>query len=104
MRQTAHISLRCGLLFGQSLFESDPTQHGVVTPPAPDESRSGNTITVGDATCFCSERGERPENKHYVGSFAACDARSVVIAALADGVGGAKDGRVAAELAVRPFR
>jgi serine/threonine protein phosphatase PrpC len=54
-------------------------------------------------TGFCSERGERPDNEDYVGSFAAGDARSVVIAAIADGVGGAKGGRVAAELAVRGF-
>jgi serine/threonine protein phosphatase PrpC len=54
-------------------------------------------------TGFCSERGERPDNEDYVGSLAAGDARSVVIAAIADGVGGAKGGRVAAELAVRGF-
>jgi serine/threonine protein phosphatase PrpC len=54
-------------------------------------------------TGFCSERGERPDNEDYVGSLAAGDARSVVIAAIADGTGGAKGGRVAAELAVRGF-
>jgi serine/threonine protein phosphatase PrpC len=52
---------------------------------------------------LCSERGERSENEDYVGSLAADGARSVVIAAIADGVGGAKGGRVAAELAVRGF-
>jgi hypothetical protein len=54
-------------------------------------------------TGFCSERGERPDKEDYVGSFVACDARSVVNAAIAYGVGGAKGGRVAAELAVRGF-
>jgi serine/threonine protein phosphatase PrpC len=52
---------------------------------------------------LCSERGERSENEDYVGSLEAGGARSVVIAAIADGVGGAKGGRVAAELAVRGF-
>jgi serine/threonine protein phosphatase PrpC len=54
-------------------------------------------------TGFCSERGERPDNEDYVGSLATGHARSVIIAAIADGVGGAKGGRVAAELAVRGF-
>jgi serine/threonine protein phosphatase PrpC len=75
-----------------------------VTRPAEGESRSGATRSrlVIESGC-CSERGERPENEDYAGAFAASGARSVVIAAIADGVGGAKGGRVAAELAVRGF-
>jgi serine/threonine protein phosphatase PrpC len=57
-------------------------------------------------TGFCSERGPRPRNEDFGGVYlgtAAQQSRIGVIAALADGVGGAKGGRVAAELAVRSF-
>lgn len=55
---------------------------------------------------FCSERGPREQNEDYVGVFqGGADqlARFGVVAAVADGVGGHKGGRVAAELAVRGF-
>lgn len=53
-----------------------------------------------------SERGRRERNEDYAGVyFGTADerARLGVIAAIADGIGGAKGGRVAAELAVRGF-
>jgi hypothetical protein len=54
-----------------------------VTPPAPDESPSGSirsrlVIQAG----FGSQRGERPDNEDYAGSFAEGHACSVVIAAM----------------------
>jgi serine/threonine protein phosphatase PrpC len=51
-----------------------------------------------------SERGPRPDNQDFVGIYAATEterARHGMIAAIADGVGGARGGRMAAELAVR---
>jgi serine/threonine protein phosphatase PrpC len=52
---------------------------------------------------FCSEQGSRTANEDFA---AVADKRSSqlgVVAAIADGIGGAKGGRVAAELAVRAF-
>jgi serine/threonine protein kinase/serine/threonine protein phosphatase PrpC len=54
-------------------------------------------------TGFWSEQGARPTNDDYVGAFATHDIDRIVIAAVADGVGGAQGGRVAAELSVRGF-
>ncbi len=54
-------------------------------------------------TGFWSEQGGRPTNDDYVGVFAADDVNEIVIAAVADGVGGARGGRIAAELSVRGF-
>jgi serine/threonine protein phosphatase PrpC len=75
-----------------------------VTASSAEESRAGAsrsrlTAEVG----FRSERGPRDENEDYVGVFGINDASSIIIAAVADGVGGAKGGRVAAELTVRAF-
>ena len=56
------------------------------------------------ATGHASETGKRPDNQDFVGVYAATELERVrhgMIAALADGVGGAKAGRMAAELAVR---
>jgi serine/threonine protein phosphatase PrpC len=75
-----------------------------VTSPAEHENRAGATGSKLVAQFgFCSERGERLENEDYIGAFAASGAHSVIVAAIADGVGGTKSGRVAAELAVRGF-
>src|ERR1700730_8961146 len=55
---------------------------------------------------FCSERGARDRNEDYVGFYIGRrdqQARLGSVAAIADGVGGAKGGREAAELAVRSF-
>src|SRR5713101_4161992 len=55
---------------------------------------------------LCTARGRRPQNEDYGGVYlgtAEQQARLGIIAAIADGVGGAKGGRVAAELAVRTF-
>src|SRR5580692_13119541 len=58
--------------------------------------------TVG----FVSEAGARPRNEDFVGAVFGPELpepRHDVIAAIADGIGGAKGGRVAAETAVRGF-
>lgn len=56
------------------------------------------------AAGFRSERGQRPDNQDFAGVYEANETQRAshgMIAALADGVGGAKGGRIAAELAVR---
>ncbi|HVB17081.1 MAG TPA: protein phosphatase 2C domain-containing protein, partial [Stellaceae bacterium] len=58
--------------------------------------------TVG----FVSETGQRPRNEDFVGAVFGPELpepRRDVVAAIADGIGGAKGGRVAAETAVRGF-
>lgn len=63
---------------------------------------TGADIRAGLST----ERGPRPDNQDYAGFYlgtAAERTRWGAVAAIADGVGGAKGGRVAAELAVRSF-
>lgn len=52
---------------------------------------------------FASERGSRITNEDYVGIADGGDDASRVVAVIADGVGGGKGGRVAAELGVRGF-
>ncbi len=55
-------------------------------------------------TGYASQCGKRPENQDFIGIYTATETERAshgMIAALADGVGGAKGGRVAAELAVR---
>ena len=59
-------------------------------------------VSIGLATAL----GARPANEDYAGAYVGPPlerARHGVLAALADGVGGAKGGRIAAELAVRAF-
>lgn len=59
-------------------------------------------VGIGQATAL----GARPANEDYAGAYLGTPAeraRHGVLAALADGVGGAADGRIAAELAVRTF-
>ncbi|MBB5696132.1 bifunctional protein-serine/threonine kinase/phosphatase [Muricoccus pecuniae] len=68
--------------------------------PEPAPGRGRLDIRLG----FCSERGARERNEDYVGAWLGEPGRRAaqgVIAAVADGVGGAKGGRVAAEIAVR---
>lgn len=73
------------------------------TPTAPPtEPRRNGRLEVRSG--FCSERGPRPRNEDYAAVWLGEPGRRAlqgVIAAVADGVGGAKGGRVAAELAVR---
>jgi serine/threonine protein phosphatase PrpC len=56
---------------------------------------------------FASETGPRPRNEDFVGAIiggqSPGDERRDIVAAVADGIGGAKGGRVAAETAVRGF-
>jgi serine/threonine protein phosphatase PrpC len=55
---------------------------------------------------FASEPGPRPRNEDFVGSIVGGrepDERRDIVVAIADGIGGAKGGRVAAETAVRGF-
>ncbi|WP_158046014.1 bifunctional protein-serine/threonine kinase/phosphatase [Skermanella pratensis] len=55
---------------------------------------------------IASEPGRRPRNEDYAGLYHGTGLQRIrqgIVAAVADGVGGAKGGRVAAELAVRTF-
>ena len=63
---------------------------------------SGLKVSVG----FASETGPRKDNEDFAGvvfGLELPEPRADVIAAIADGMGGAKGGRVAAEIAVRGF-
>jgi serine/threonine protein phosphatase PrpC len=66
------------------------------------EGDAGVRASVG----FCSERGPRKQNEDFAAAVIGAELpepRREVVAAIADGVGGAKGGRVAAETAVRGF-
>ena len=66
------------------------------------ERASGVKASVG----FASETGPRERNEDFAGAVFGpelAQPRGDVVAAIADGVGGAKGGRVAAEMAVRGF-
>jgi serine/threonine protein phosphatase PrpC len=66
------------------------------------EKASGLKVSVG----FASETGPRKRNEDFAGAVFGPELpepRRDVIAAIADGMGGAKGGRVAAEIAVRGF-
>jgi len=66
------------------------------------ESGAGVRASVG----FSSEKGPRKRNEDFAAAVNGAELpepRREVVAAIADGVGGAKGGRVAAELAVRGF-
>ena len=66
------------------------------------ERISGVKATVG----FASETGPRPRNEDFAGAVFGWELpqpRRDVVAAIADGIGGSKGGRVAAETAVRGF-
>ena len=66
------------------------------------EANAGVRASVG----FCSGKGPRKQNEDFAAAVIGAELpepRREVVAAIADGVGGAKGGRVAAELAVRGF-
>ena len=66
------------------------------------EGAAGLKASVG----FSSETGSRERNEDFVGAVFGAELpepRPEVVAAIADGIGGAKGGRVAAETAVRGF-
>jgi serine/threonine protein phosphatase PrpC len=66
------------------------------------DSTRGLRVVTG----FYSSTGPREHNEDFVGAVFGADlpvARSDVVAVIADGIGGAKGGRVAAETAVRGF-
>ena len=66
------------------------------------ERVSGVKASVG----FASETGPRERNEDFAGAvfgFELPQPRRDIVAAIADGIGGAKGGRVAAETAVRGF-
>jgi serine/threonine protein phosphatase PrpC len=66
------------------------------------EGEAGVRASVG----FFSDKGPRKENEDFAAAVIGAELpepRREVVAAIADGVGGAKGGRVAAELAVRGF-
>ena len=63
---------------------------------------SGVRASVG----FASNTGRRKDNEDFAGALSGAELpepRQEVIAAIADGIGGAKGGRIAAETAVRGF-
>ncbi len=63
-------------------------------------------IGVQASIGFASKTGPRPDNQDFAGAVIGCELpepRQEVVAAIADGIGGAKGGRVAAETAVRGF-
>jgi serine/threonine protein phosphatase PrpC len=80
-------------------------------PPARREERSRHApgqdeAGVGASVGFFSDKGPRKENEDFAAAVIGAELpepRREVVAAIADGVGGAKGGRVAAELAVRGF-
>ena len=66
------------------------------------ERVSSVKVSVG----FASETGPRKRNEDFAGAVFGAELaqpRRDVVAAIADGIGGAKGGRVAAEMAVRGF-
>jgi serine/threonine protein phosphatase PrpC len=66
------------------------------------EGDAGVRASVG----FASERGQRKQNEDFAAAVIGAELpepRREVVAAIADGVGGAKGGRIAAETAVRGF-
>jgi serine/threonine protein phosphatase PrpC len=60
-------------------------------------------ISTGVQTGLCSEQNQRAANEDYAAVFACTRPAPLLVAAIADGIGGGKGGRVAAELAVRGF-
>jgi serine/threonine protein phosphatase PrpC len=67
---------------------------------------AGRNATIRTSVGFYSAAGPRPENQDFAGAVFGADLpepRRDVVAAVADGIGSAKGGRVAAETAVRGF-
>jgi serine/threonine protein phosphatase PrpC len=74
----------------------------------PDGTSAMATIETGvrASVGFASKKGLRKANEDFAGTVLGCELpepREEVIAAIADGIGGAKGGRIAAETAVRGF-
>src|SRR3989304_794102 len=69
-------------------------------------NQAGSTHELQTRIGFLSEQGRRDANEDYVASYTG-DARQRatkgIVAAVADGVGGARGGRQAAEVTVRGF-
>jgi len=64
---------------------------------------AANDIPLGVQTGLCSEQNQREFNEDYAAVIACNRPFPLLVAAIADGIGGAQGGRVAAELAVRGF-
>jgi serine/threonine protein phosphatase PrpC len=63
-------------------------------------------VTVQASVGFASQTGPRKQNEDFAGAVFGMELpepRGDIVAAIADGIGGAKGGRVAAEMAVRGF-
>jgi serine/threonine protein phosphatase PrpC len=60
-------------------------------------------ISSGVQTGLCSEQSQREANEDFAAVIACSRPSPLLVAAIADGIGGGKGGRVAAELAVRGF-
>jgi serine/threonine protein phosphatase PrpC len=81
---------------------------GLTPPSAPAPLPRGEWRDAGvrASVGFFSDKGPRSENEDFAAAVIGAELpepRREVVAAIADGVGGAKGGRVAAELAVRGF-
>ena len=85
-----------------SPFRSDPSDPRAVGIGTAATVETGVRASVG----FASNIGRRKANEDFAGAVSGAelpDPRQEVIAAIADGIGGAKGGRIAAETAVRGF-
>src|SRR5271165_7196097 len=79
-----------------------PAAHRLSGAISMTEGNAGVRASVG----FASDKGPRKQNEDFAAAVVGADLlepRREVVAAIADGVGGAKGGRVAAETAVRGF-
>jgi len=94
-----------------------PGQDGLALAPAPHGGRCDRRPDGGGAMAavevslqasvgFASRTGPRKDNQDFAGALLGAELpepRQEVVAAIADGIGGAKGGRIAAETAVRGF-
>ena len=98
--------LRIAAAVPRSLLRHDQITSGRQLP-AVSERRDGRGLPALKASVgFSSETGPRKRNEDFVGAVFGAELpepRREVVAAIADGIGGAKGGRVAAETAVRGF-
>src|SRR5579863_1998331 len=63
-------------------------------------------VGVRASVGFASQTGPRPQNEDFAGAVIGAELpepRQAAVAAIADGIGGARGGRIAAETAVRGF-
>src|SRR5579863_5443462 len=77
-----------------------------MTPSGGSGAMANLEVSIRASVGFASKTGPRKENEDFAGALMGAELpepRQEVIAAIADGIGGAKGGRTAAETAVRGF-